>query len=357
MKKTVQLLTMAGIIFIFLSGCSSFAQDKRTPLIVFAAGSLITPFHQIEEAFEAQYPAIDVQSEYHGSIQVMRHVTDLHEKIDVVATADVSLIPMLMYSTVDEETGNPYADWFIHFATNKLSIAYTKSSKYAGEINETNWYEILSRPDVRVGLADPRFDASGYRALMVFGLANSFYRDPKIFARMFNGRFNPRVTLFQDDDLAMITVPEIVDTVPNSGLIVRGASVELLALLESGDLDYAFEYESVIQQHGLSLYSLPDELNLGYEKMDYGNIEVLLDFQRFAKVKPVFRGEQIGYGITIPTNSDHFNEAALFIAFLLGPQGRAIMQENQQPVFDKPMGVDYDLIPINLQEMCIPANP
>ena len=355
-------MKISGKFFIaacFLSGilnsCSSTGEQKPTPVVVFAAGSLITPFHQIEEAFEKKYPAIDVQSEYHGSIQVMRHVTDLKEKIDVVATADVSLIPMLMYASTNEETGAPYADWYIHFATNKLGIAYNDGSKYADEINESNWYEVLSRKDVRVGLADPRFDAAGYRALMTFGLANKYYRDPKIFIKMFKGRFDPKVTLFQDDDIAMVTVPEIVDTVPGSGLIVRGASVELLSLLESGDLDYAFEYESVIQQHGLNTISLPDELNLGSEKMDYGGIEVLLDFQRFAKVKPVFKGEQIGYGITIPTNSEHPDEAGLYIEFLLGPEGRVIMEANKQPVFENPLGVDHDSIPANLQVLCTPS--
>lgn len=354
MKNFFRVFIAISFLFVFLCGCSSPKQTERTPLVVFAAGSLITPFHQLEEAFEARYPSIDVQSEYHGSIQVMRHVTDLHERIDLVATADVSLIPMLMYAVNDEETGKPYADWYIHFATNKLGVAYTSKSKYSDEINDENWVEILALPDVRVGLADPRFDPSGYRALMAFGLANQYYQDPKIFSRMFKGRFNPAVSLFQDDDLATITVPEIVDTVPDSGLIVRGASVELLALLESGDLDYAFEYESVIQQHGLKLLSLPNELNLGSETTDYSGIEVLLDFQRFSTVKPVFRGEQIGYGITIPNNAVHPDDAALFIEFLLGPEGRAIMQANEQPLFDQPVGIDFDSIPDTLQILVKP---
>ncbi len=57
------------------AGCSR----EKTPLVVFAAGSLIIPFADLEKAFEARYPEIDVQAEYHGSIQVIRHVTELHE--------------------------------------------------------------------------------------------------------------------------------------------------------------------------------------------------------------------------------------------------------------------------------------
>ncbi len=54
---------------------------EKTPLVMFAAGSLIIPFAAVEEAFEARYPQIDLLAEYHGSIQVMRHVTELHEAI------------------------------------------------------------------------------------------------------------------------------------------------------------------------------------------------------------------------------------------------------------------------------------
>ena len=144
------------------------SSSGKTPLVVFAAGSLIIPFGDLEKAFESKYPQIDVQAQYHGSIQVMRHSTELHEPIDVVATADASLIPMLMYATINPETGIPYADWYIRFASNRLAIAYQTNSLYSNEITAENWYSIISRPDVKVGLADPRFDAVGYRALMSF---------------------------------------------------------------------------------------------------------------------------------------------------------------------------------------------
>ena len=184
------------------------------PLLVFCAGSLIIPFQHLETAFEARYPAIDVLNECHGSIQVIRHVTDLHELIDVVATADAALIPMLMYSTNDPETGLPYASWYIRFATNRLGLAYSTRSQFADEITADNWYEILQRPGVRVGIADPRFDASGYRALMVTCLAEDDYDQPHLFDQMFKASFTYPVTLFQDDDMAYITVPEILETVP-----------------------------------------------------------------------------------------------------------------------------------------------
>jgi molybdate/tungstate transport system substrate-binding protein len=308
----------------------------RTPLVVFAAGSLILPFADLEKAFEAQNPDVDVLGEYHGSIQVMRHVTDIHEKIDVVATADHSLIPMLMYATPDPETGLPYASWYIRFAGNHLALAYTPRSKFADEINDQNWYEVITRPGVRLGLADPRFDASGYRALMSLKLAEGFYGKPGLLNGVIKDQFEYPITVFEDDSGTEITVPEILDTKAGSGIVVRGASVELLALLESSDLDYAFEYESVIRQHNLQMVGLPDSINLGSaaQSQNYDKVVVKLDFRRFASLKPVFRGEPIGYGITIPSNAPQPELARRFIEFLLGPQGRQIMQQNYQTILD-----------------------
>jgi len=326
------------------------AASGRTTLIVFGAGSLIIPFGDLVKAFEARNPGIDVEAQYHGSIQVIRHVSELHEKVDVVATADAALIPMLLYAESDPETGRPYADWYIRFASNRLALAYSPKSKYASEINAKNWYEILSRRDVRVGISDPRFDAVGYRTLMLYGLAGSFYKKPSLFDDMFKDRFTSPVTIFREDDGATITVPEVLESKPETGLVMRGDSSMLVPLLETGDLDYAFEYESVIQQHGLSMLSLPDALNLGAENTDYSKVVIDLDFHRFASVKPEFRGERIGYGITIPANAPHPGAAAQFVQFLLGPEGRAIMTRDYHPMFDP--ALCSGTVPVALRASC-----
>ena len=295
-------------LLVFLS--TSCTPTNKTPVVVFAAGSLIIPFTQLEKAFEASHPNIDVQAQYHGSIQVIRHSTELHEPIDVIATADENLIPQLMYKEINPKTNTAYADWYLRFATNSLGIAYTPKSKFADQINSSNWTEILARPEVRVGLADPRFDASGYRALMVYKLAESVLSKPDLFSSMFSNEFKYPITVDEGGGLSIIRVPEILETNQDSHIVIRGASVQLLALLESGDLDYAFEYESVIKQHQLSIIQLPNTLNLGDSSQEnqYSKVSVLLDFRRFSSVKPEFTGGQIRYAVTIPSNAPHPEE-------------------------------------------------
>jgi molybdate/tungstate transport system substrate-binding protein len=329
-----------------------------TPLVVFCAGSLILPFDDIEKAFESRYPSIDVQNECHGSIQVIRHVTELHELIDVVATADAGLIPMLMYQAKDPETGERYADWYIRYASNRLALAYSERSLMAETINAENWTQVLANPALKVGIADPRFDASGYRALMAFALAQYATQQYHLFPEMFNGQFTQPLSAFIDDEETLISVPEILETRSDAHVVLRGASIQLIALLESGDLDYAFEYESVIRQHGLQMLRLPDEENLGMEGYEdfYGQALVSLDFQRFSTIKPEFRGERIAYGLTIPGNAPHPGAAALFIDFLLGPEGRALMEANYHPIFDVPEVDGCEHIPEPLSRLCPAAS-
>lgn len=354
---------MCGLLsIVLLAGCTLPASihgsnTTKTPLVVFAAGSLIIPFRALETAFESKHPEIDIQAEYHGSIQVIRHATELQEPIDVIATADDYLIPMLMYNVNDPNSGLPYANWHIRFATNRLALAYQSQSRYAEQINSANWYSILDRPDIKVGIADPRFDPSGYRALMILELAGDYYNDPMIFMDMFTGQFSYPLGYYIDDDLTTITVPRIVTTSPDSRILIRGSSIQLIALLESGDLDYAFEYESVIAQHELEMVSFPDEINLGSAAIDYSSVVVELDYQRFASVTPTFTGGRIGYGITIPSNATHPEQAALFIAFLLGPEGRAIMQANHHPLFDPAVASQHENMPEILRTFCQPEMP
>jgi molybdate/tungstate transport system substrate-binding protein len=324
---------------------------------VFFAGSLIIPFEQLEKAYEAKYPRIDLQTEGHGSIQVIRHVTEIHDLIDVVVTADQALIPMLMYTSQVPETGQPYACWNVEFATNRLALAYRPDSRYASEVNADNWYQIIARPGVKLGISDPRFDACGYRALMALQMAEAFYGQPTLFEDLVTASFKPAIRVRMEDGRLTIHVPEIVETKPDVNIVLRGYSIQLIQLMETGNLDYAFEYESVIRQHKLQMLSLPDALNLGVESMAdaYGKVQVKLDLQRFATIAPVFRGETIRYAVTIPTNAPHPKEAEDFVAFLLGQEGQRVLAANQQPLVIPPRADRLQELPESLQSLCVAA--
>jgi molybdate/tungstate transport system substrate-binding protein len=334
------LTKQVGFVLIFILALTILAAGfmacagapEKTKVRVLCAGSLMVPLNELEGAFEAAHPDIDILTEGHGSIQVIRHVTELHEETDVLAVADHSLIPMMMYGARIPDTGETYADWYIKFAANTLGIAYTSASRYAAEINESNWYEVLARPDIKLGMADARLDSCGYRALMLLYLAGLYYGDDAIFESVL-GRFDPPLELSAAGAAATITVPEIMRP-EGDRVVVRGNSIRLLALLESGDIDYSFEYRSVAEQHDLDFLPLPPEINLGSAGLAdaYGQVRCRMDFQRFASLQPEFTGEPIIYGITIPRNAPHPDAAREYISFLLGEPGQAIFASSHHPM-------------------------
>ena len=199
----------------------------RPSLIILHAGSLSVPFDRVAEAFEELNPGVTVETESAGSRTTIRKVTELGKLADVVASADYLAIEELMFPE--------YADWYISFATNEMVIAYTGQSQYQEEITADNWYEVLLREGVNYGHSDPDADPCGYRSLMLWQLAEEYYGVPGLYESLDEG-----------------CPPENI----------RPKETDLIALLQSGDMDYAFEYRSVAVQRGLEYLSLPDEIDL-----------------------------------------------------------------------------------------------
>ncbi len=328
----VLIISVISVYFIFFSG------PRRIQLKVMCADSLIVPFEALAQQFETQNPNIDVTIEGHGSIQVIRHVTELGSEQDIVAVADYSLIPMLMYNNEIPGTRKDYANWYMIFTSNRLGLVYTNVSKNADIINNSNWYDILSQSTIRIGLPIPWIDSCGYRALMMCQLAEVYYGNATIFERVL-GNFSPPITMTEISGITNISVPELLN--PEKDITLRGSSILLSNLIESGDLDYNFEYESIAKQRGFEFLELPPEIDLSSVNFSeqYNDVLVFLEFQRFASVIPEFYGEPIRYALTIPANAPHSDAAIQFIEFLLSAEGQEVMSQSYQPLLE-PIEID-----------------
>jgi molybdate/tungstate transport system substrate-binding protein len=301
----IWILVSAFLIALLCStaGCSSEAHPPKTVLKVVPAGSLLQPFDEVEKAFEAQHPDVDVQIEGHGSIQAIRQVTDLHRPVDVVAVADASLIPDLMFRK-DETNGKNFTDSYTPFARNAMVIAYTNKSRYADQITSDTWYRILTMPDVRVGFSNPMLDAAGYRTIMVSVLAADYYHNQTIFPVIIGSHFSPPLAVKNTAGLKTVELPEIMRPT-DTKLVIRDGSIYVISLVESGGIDYAFEYRSVAQGHGLQWVDLPEEIDLSSpdHAASYQNVSVTLGFQRFSAIGKDRTGQPIVYAITVPNSA------------------------------------------------------
>ncbi|KAF1078572.1 Molybdate/tungstate-binding protein WtpA [Methanogenium sp. MK-MG] len=298
-----------------VAGCSD--STEKTVINVVPAGSLLGPMETMEAEYEALHPDIDIRSEGHGSIQCIRQVTDLHRDFDVVIVADESLIPDMMYIPREDNNGT-YAVSYTPLARNEMVITYTDLSRYHDEITEENWMEILCRPDVRTGISNPMLDAAGYRGMMVLLLAENYYGTEGLFDTIVIRNLAQQPVVVRNGTAAEVILPEMMKT-SGPGLVIRDGSVHLLSLLEAGGIDYAFEYRSVAEEHGLHYLSLPPEIDLSspaYAGL-YDDVSVSLGFQRFSSIGSERTGRPIVYGITVPTTATHPEEAEGFAEFVI----------------------------------------
>ncbi len=134
----------AALAFLTLAGCST----PRT-LNVFAASSLGDAFEQIESAFEATHPGIDVVVSVGGSNTLANQINQ-GAPVDVFASADTTTMQEAI--TAGEVVG-PSTE----FATNTLVIIVAAGNP----IGITQLVD-LAAPDLKVVLADPNVPAGAY---------------------------------------------------------------------------------------------------------------------------------------------------------------------------------------------------
>ncbi len=293
-------------------------EQQKVVLKVFHAGSLTEPMKAFKEAFEKKYPNVEVQTEAAGSAATIRKVTELGRVADVIASADYSLIPKMMYPE--------YANWTIMFAKNQIVIAYTDSSKYADEINSQNWYQILRRPDVKFGFSNPNDDPCGYRSQMVIQLAELYYNDSTIYDDLVAKHSN--LKFVEENGTYVLRMPKSEDINPDtSKLMIRSMEMELIHGIESGEIDYFFIYRSVAQQHGFKYVELPPQIDLSSTKYAdfYSKVKVVLSNGKEVVGKPIV------YGITIPKNAEHRDYAEKFIQLIISEEGQKILDQLGQP--------------------------
>lgn len=334
-----------------------YTRPSQQTLKIFCATSLLFPLEKVEADFEAAYPNVNVEIEGHGSIQVIRHATELNEKIDVLLVADYLLIPRMMYPPKMPNTDESFADYYVRFATNELVLAYANHSKYADEINAENWYSILVRPDVTLGLGNPQVATIGYEALTAIQLAENYYGDQSLFHDLITANINPPITSIQDGSNYTITVPETQNPIGDK-LKLRSSEVGLIALLDSGYLDYCLIYLSNARQYSFNYIELPDEINMGSPQYEsaYEQVQVVYEHQRFATISLDRAGETIYYGLTIPKNAPNPELAEKFVKFLLDGQGKDDFESAYQPVFAPSFIDNLQALPESLQSIVVPES-
>lgn len=304
-------------------GAGPDASGPEGTLVIFHAGSLTVPFAAVAKAYQKKHPRAVLRSEAAGSRHSARKISELGRRADVFGSAD--------YAVVDDLLVPRFARWNVHFAKNELILAYGPRSKRRSEMSPASWHRILADPEVRFGRADPDSDPCGYRTLMMFQLAERHLGEPGLAARL---------------------------AAKHGRTFIRPKETDLLALLEAGEIDYLPIYRSVAVQHRLSFVALPPEINLGdpARAADYRKAQVEVS-GKTPGTKTTLWGEPIVYSVTIPSNAPNPSGAEAFVAFLLSPEGRALVERSGQPPVLPPVVTGPEALPPGLARLLGPQAP
>jgi molybdate/tungstate transport system substrate-binding protein len=296
-------------------GSSASGSAAQGSLTVFGAGTLDTPFTAEIQAFTKANPGVTVHSQFGASGNMVKDVTQAGQPDDVLGVADYSLIPKLM-----SDAAKPHATWYLGFVSNEITLAYTSHSKGASQLTPANWYKVVSQPGVRIGRSNPAADPSGYQFLQMLQLAQGYYHDPGLAAA-------------------------VLKNSPDSS--VAETETSLLAALQSGQIDYLAIYKSNALEEHLKYIALPPQVNLADQSMAaaYAKITVNAGSLGSLTAKPII------YGLTIPSNAPDPALAQKFIAFVLGPQGQAVMRANGFTVISPALAGSQGKVPVALQPL------
>jgi molybdate/tungstate transport system substrate-binding protein len=306
----------------FLCVLPSSCKRPGTEIIVYYASSLSAVLGDAAEAFQKSNPSYRVRLEPSGSQVAVRKVTELGMRADLVAVADSGLIPKMMIPS--------HATWNAIFATNEIVLAHKDHSRFTDQISAANWSEVLLRDGVRLGRADPDTAPIGYQTVMVWQLAE---------AAVGQGGAGLAERLAGKCSSAHITHDE----------------AELLALLESRAIDYAFLFRSTAEDHHLKILSLPPEINLSRRDLSarYATASVEIRMKQGQNGAHI-TGAPVVYGLTIPTHAPHAEAAARFVSFLVGEPGRRLFERRGFHPLAQARCVPCDELPATLGSVVKP---
>jgi molybdate/tungstate transport system substrate-binding protein len=183
----------------------------------------------------------------------------------------ISANPAVNRSLMGEKNGD-WVNWYVTFAQSPLVLGYKPTSRFAADFKSKPWYKVLTEPGIRIGRTDPKLDPKGALTVALMNKAEAYYKVPGLAQQVLGAPDNPAQVL------------------PEETLVGR---------LQSGQLDVGFFYSTETASAKIPAVRLP------------------------AKITP-----KAVYTATVLRNAPNTQGAVSFVSFLLGPQGRALIDQN-----------------------------
>lgn len=287
---------------------AAFAIDRRSILLASAAallpfpaaasgtvnvlyaGSLVNMMeHGVGSAFD-KAAGDTFQGYAGGSKGLANQIKGKLRRGDVFLSAS----PKVNDSLMGQQNG-AWVSWYIQFASSPLVIGYNSHSKFAAQLKAKPWQQALTEPGIRIGRTDPKLDPKGALTIELLKNAGQFYHQSDLSQKILGRPENPAQIL------------------PEETLVGR---------LQSGELDVGFFYSTETAAAHIPSISLPPEIT-----------------------------PKAQYTITILRDAANPAGAAQFITFLLGPDGRRLLQRSGLNLLPLTIHGDAEDVPQALQSL------
>ncbi len=286
---------LAGLALTLLPGMASAQPAGAGTVNVLYAGSLVTLMeHAVGPAFDKASGG-DFRGYAGGSNKLANEIKGKLLPGDVFISANPKVNDTLMGAA-----NGAWVTWYVTFAQSPLVIGYNPSSRFAADLKTKPWYEVLQEPGIRIGRTDPKLDPKGKLTLDLLKKAASVYTIPDLSKTVLGAPENPAQVLPEED---------------------------LVGRLQSGQVDVGFFYSTETTDLKIPAITLPPATALSAH-----------------------------YTATVLSHAPHAAAAISFVAFLLGPDGTALMRAHGLDVVAPKLSGDIATVPSAILALIKPAD-
>ncbi|MCI0611613.1 extracellular solute-binding protein [bacterium] len=275
-----------AILIVLISGLAQ-AESVKGEIKVIYPENIQFLMEKFKDGFQKQNPGASVILQKGAGPEQIQQLYSGNETADILVLSDDRLVRssvQTMYQSTPTD-----------FMSDEIAIIAGKNAKYFDELTVRYWNTYLLRPDVKVGIPDTAKSYAAIRVPLVWKLAETWVHQMSLFESL---------------------TAKLKTTEPQPSII---------SALQSGNLDYSFDYATQGKQNGLRVFRLLKYYNLGDPTLENVYKSAVIETVE----KKLLHGEPIIYSIGELKKSKNQTAVQAFIEYVSGNEGRAILQAEE----------------------------
>lgn len=272
-------------IFMIVSSAFLSAESINGEIKVIYPENIQFLMEKFKDGFQKLNPEVSVILQKGSGPKQIEKLTS--ESADILVLSDDRLVRPSLQSLYQSAPAD--------FMSDEIAIIAGKNAKYFDELQTRYWHNYLLRPDVKVGIPDAGESFAAVRVPLVWKLAETWVHNMSLYENL---------------------TAKLKTTEQHSSIV---------SALQSGELDYAFDYATQGKQNGLRVFRLLKYYNLGDPTLAHVYKSAVIEIDG----NKLLYGEPIIYSIGVLKKSGNQATAQAFIRYVTGNEGHAIMKAEE----------------------------